>query len=66
MSEPEFGLKEYLESRFTGLECYIDVKFKPFETHEGRIKSLENWRAYVLGAAFAAGFLFGMFGGKIL
>jgi len=55
------GLKEYLESRFDGLEKLIDLRFqsvettnkaqnKSFSTLESRVSSLERWRAYICGA----------------
>lgn len=65
---PDVSLKEYLDSRFDGLEKLIDVKFqsveattktqnKILEDLECRVSSLEKWRAYILGACLIIGFL---------
>lgn len=62
------GLKEYLDSKFDGLEKLIDAKFQAVEATnrtqnktlsvlEGRVASLERWRAYVCGACLVLGFL---------
>jgi hypothetical protein len=60
MSEPETWLKDYIDSKFDGLEKYIDAKFQPMETHEQRISNLEKWRAYVLGACVVISFAVGI------
>lgn len=65
---PDVSLKEYLDSRFDGLEKLIDAKFEKVEATtktqmetltalEGRVSSLERWRAYILGACLIIGFL---------
>jgi len=46
---PEIEYKDYFDTRFNGLEKLIDEKFKPLSTHEDRIKSLETWRAGIVG-----------------
>lgn len=61
-------LRDYLDSRFDGLEKLIDAKFKPIEEAgekqskaienlECRVDSLEKWRAYILGACLVIGFI---------
>ncbi|WP_048180648.1 hypothetical protein [Methanosarcina siciliae] len=68
MNPPDVSLKEYIESRFDGLERLIDTKFENVEatakkqtetlcTLECRVGSLERWRAYILGACLVIGFL---------
>lgn len=65
---PDVSLKEYLDSRFDGLEKLIEVRFGAVETTvkcqeddyrllKGRVESLENWRAYTLGACLVLAFL---------
>lgn len=64
----DIPFKEYLDSRFDGLEKLIDVKFQSVEATtkaqnhiledlECRVSGLERWRAYILGACLVIGFL---------
>lgn len=73
---PSIDIKDYLDSRFDGLEKLIDAKFqaveevvekqnKALERLECRVSSLEKWRAYILGACALIGFLANWVWGKI-
>jgi len=64
----DVSLKDHMDSRFDGLEKLIDAKFEKVESTaktqmetltalEGRVSSLERWRAYILGACLIIGFL---------
>ena len=64
MQGPDPWLKDYidskfdgLDSKFSGLERYMDTKFEAIGSHECRIRRIENWRSCLVGMSMVLSFL---------